>query len=119
MQTESRMRQPRGLVVVMAAVGAVAVSGLTVVEPPLAARQRQASSSPGASHKAANRPGFRGPASNPVSDNTNLPVRWSKDENVEWAADVPGVGWSSPVVWDRRVFVTSAVGDKPMKPPAL
>ena len=40
-------------------------------------------------------------------------------ENVEWVADVAGVGWSSPVVWGNRVFITSATGDKPMKPPSL
>lgn len=64
-------------------------------------------------------PRFRGPASNPVSENPNLPVSWSKTENVEWVADVPGVGWSSPVVWGKRIFVTSATSDKPMKQPSL
>src|SRR5688572_21371213 len=66
-----------------------------------------------------NWPRFRGPSSNPISDNPNLPVSWSKTENVEWVADVAGVGWSSPVVWGNRVFITSATGDKPMKPPSL
>ena len=42
-----------------------------------------------------------------------------EDRNVEWVADVPGVGWSSPVVWANRVFITSATSDKPMKQPAL
>ena len=62
-------------------------------------------------------PRFRGPNSNPTSANPNLPVSWSKTENVEWAADVPGVGWSSPVVWGNRVFITTATSDKPMKQP--
>jgi outer membrane protein assembly factor BamB len=64
-------------------------------------------------------PRFRGPESNPVSDNANLPVRWSRTENVEWVADVPGVGWSSPVVWGTRVFMTAATSEQPMKPPSL
>ena len=63
-------------------------------------------------------PRFRGPGSNPISENPNLPVSWSKTENVEWVADVPGVGWSSPVVWGNRVFVTTATSDKPMKQPS-
>ena len=62
-------------------------------------------------------PRFRGPSSNPVSENPNLPVSWSKTENVEWVTDVPGVGWSSPVVWGNRVFITAATSDKPMKQP--
>jgi outer membrane protein assembly factor BamB len=64
-------------------------------------------------------PRFRGPNSNPVSDHPNLPLSWSKTENVEWVADVPGAGWSSPVVWGNRVFLTAATSDKPMKQPAL
>ena len=64
-------------------------------------------------------PRFRGPSSNPVSENPNLPLTWSKTENVEWVADVPGLGWSSPVVWGNRVFLTAATSDKAMKQPAL
>ena len=64
-------------------------------------------------------PGFRGPSSNPVSDNPNLPATWSKTENVEWVAEVDGVGWSSPIVWGNRVFLTSAASEQPMKQPSL
>ena len=64
-------------------------------------------------------PRFRGPGSNPVAENPNLPVSWSKTENVEWVTDVPGVGWSSPVVWGNRVFFTAATSDTPMKQPSL
>jgi outer membrane protein assembly factor BamB len=64
-------------------------------------------------------PRFRGPGSNPVAENPGLPVSWSKTENVEWVTDVPGVGWSSPVVWGNRVFLTAATSDKPMKQPSL
>jgi outer membrane protein assembly factor BamB len=64
-------------------------------------------------------PRFRGPSSNPTAENPNLPVSWSKTENVEWAVDVAGVGWSSPVVWGNRVFLTAATSDKPMKQPSL
>lgn len=66
-----------------------------------------------------NWPQFRGPLSVPVSDNANLPDSWSKTDNVEWVAEVPGVGWSSPIVWGDRVFLTSATSDQPMKQPSL
>ena len=62
-------------------------------------------------------PRFRGPDSNPVSNHPNLPLSWSKTENVEWVTDLPGVGWSSPVVSGGRVFLTAATSDKPMKQP--
>jgi outer membrane protein assembly factor BamB len=64
-------------------------------------------------------PRFRGPDSIPVSSNPDLPDRWSTTENVEWVAEVPGVGWSSPIVWDKKIFLTSATSDRPMKPPSL
>ena len=64
-------------------------------------------------------PQFRGPDSLPVSDNPNLPSSWSTKDNVEWVTEIPGVGWSSPIVWGDKVFVTSAVGNKPMKQPSL
>ena len=44
-----------------------------------------------------------------ISDEANLPDRWSKTENVAWSTAIPGRGWSSPIVWGDRVFLTSAV----------
>ena len=66
-----------------------------------------------------NWPQFRGPNGMPVSNNPNLPTTWSTTENVEWVVDVPGVGWSSPIVWDGVVYVTAASSDSEMKPPSL
>ena len=69
-----------------------------------------------------NWPHFRGPTLNAaVADNPDLPEQWSRTENVEWATDIPGLGWSSPVVWGQRVFVTTvtAVGDFELPKPGL
>ncbi|HSF17624.1 MAG TPA: PQQ-binding-like beta-propeller repeat protein [Vicinamibacteria bacterium] len=66
-----------------------------------------------------NWPGFRGPGSIPVSSNPRLPELWSTSQNVEWVTEVSGVGWSSPIVWGRRIFLTSATSDQPMKQPSL
>lgn len=76
-------------------------------------------SSPTAEAEDQNWPQFRGPDSLPVSDNPKLPVSWSTTENVEWVSDVPGVGWSSPIVWGDRIFLTSATSDHPMKQPSF
>lgn len=64
-----------------------------------------------------NWPGFRGPGGDGVAGDADLPVRWSKTENVAWVTEVAGRGWSSPIVWDGRVYVTSAIGAKPFKQP--
>jgi outer membrane protein assembly factor BamB len=55
-----------------------------------------------------NWPQFRGPGARGVSDATDLPESWSKTENVVWTAKIPGRGWSSPVIWGDRIFLTSA-----------
>jgi hypothetical protein len=62
-------------------------------------------------------PGFRGPSGNGLSADTDLPLRWSTTDNVRWAADVPGRGWSSPIIWNGRVYLTSAISGKPFKQP--
>ena len=62
-------------------------------------------------------PGFRGPDAGAVADDPRLPDTWSETENVVWAVDVPGLGWSSPVVWDDHVFVTTAVSAGEERPP--
>lgn len=77
-----------------------------------------ASSSAGAADGAGTPwPAFRGPDANPVSENDRLPLEWSTTENVEWVAEVPGMGWSSPISAGGLVFLTSATSDREMKPP--
>lgn len=50
---------------------------------------------------------FRGPGARGVSDNAGLPERWSETENIAWKTPVEGRGWSSPIVVDDRVFITT------------
>jgi len=59
-------------------------------------------------------PAFRG-SGNSISDAQNLPLVWSNDEAVAWTIELPGYGQSSPVVWNERIFVTSALGDDKAK----
>lgn len=54
-------------------------------------------------------PGWRGPRLDGHSAETNVPVKWSGAENVAWTAPIPGVGHSSPIVSNGRVFVTSCI----------
>jgi outer membrane protein assembly factor BamB len=54
-------------------------------------------------------PQFRGPGGQGHSTERNLPVEWSETRNVVWKSPVPGLGWSSPVVADGRVWLTTAV----------
>ena len=63
-------------------------------------------------------PQFRGPAGRATSAIDTLPVSWSTTMNVAWKADVPGRGWSSPIVWGDQVFVTTAVSPGAFKQPS-
>ena len=63
----------------------------------------------GLGRASANWPQFRGPGATGIpSDESGLPDSWSATENVAWKAPVGGSGWSSPIVWGNRVFLTSA-----------
>lgn len=62
-------------------------------------------------------PQFRGPESNPVGTHAKLADRWSKTENVEWSQDIPGRGWSSPIVTGGKVYLTTVTTDGKSKPP--
>ncbi len=53
-------------------------------------------------------PKFRGPTADGHFDQA-LPIRWSDTENVKWRTAIPGKGWSSPVIVDRRLFLTTAI----------
>ena len=64
-------------------------------------------------------PQFRGPESNPVGTHAKLAERWSKTENVEWAQDIPGRGWSSPIVTGGKVYITTVTTDGKSKPPQI
>jgi len=57
-------------------------------------------------------PQFRGPKSGVAADDPALPDTWSATTNVAWKIDVPGRGWSSPVVSGDHVFITAAVNTK-------
>jgi outer membrane protein assembly factor BamB len=62
-------------------------------------------------------PQFRGPnGNNTVSEESRLPTEWSATKNVQWKVAIPGLGWSSPIVVGDKIFITTAITDKPEKP---
>jgi outer membrane protein assembly factor BamB len=63
-------------------------------------------------------PQFRGPGGAGVADGSALPEQWSTTTNVAWVTDVPGRGWSSPIVWRNRVYVTTAISPGAFKAPS-
>lgn len=61
---------------------------------------------------AENWPQFRGPGGSGVATSEKSPpLSWSRTENVAWVKEIPGRGWSSPIVWEKRLFITSAINE--------
>jgi len=58
-----------------------------------------------------NWPAFRGADSRGIAENPDLPDTWSATKNVAWKTDIPGRGWSSPIVWGKRVFLTTVINE--------
>jgi outer membrane protein assembly factor BamB len=63
-------------------------------------------------------PQFRGHAGRAVSAIDTLPLSWSTTTHVAWKTDVPGRGWSSPIVWGDQVLLTSAISAAGFKQPS-
>ena len=59
--------------------------------------------------EAGNWPHWRGDNGNGVSKTATPPTEWSDTKNVKWKIAIPGRGSGSPVVWEDRVFVVTAV----------
>lgn len=64
-----------------------------------------------------NWPQWRGPSSEGVSGEKQFLFEWSPQKNIQWKTSVPGQGHSSPIVWGKRVFLTTAV-EGPLLPGA-
>jgi outer membrane protein assembly factor BamB len=61
---------------------------------------------------AENWPEWRGPQRNGISTEKNIPTEWTKaKENVAWRTELPGPSGATPVVWDDRIYLTTAEGD--------
>lgn len=62
---------------------------------------------------AENWPQYRGPAASGLGQGS-APLRWNGEtgENIVWKTPIPGLGYSSPVIWGDRLFLTSAVPAK-------
>lgn len=56
-----------------------------------------------------NWPQWRGPLGTGVAPQADPPTTWSETQNVKWKVKLPGSGSSTPIIWDRFVFVQAAI----------
>ena len=55
---------------------------------------------------------FRGSGLNGISTEIGFPVTWNDSTHISWKVPIEGKGWSSPVVLDKQVWVTTASREK-------
>ncbi len=73
---------------------------------------------PASAERADTWPGWRGLEREGRSESSGAPVRWSRQHNVAWSTEVPGEGYSSPVVTEEAVYVTAAREAPGLRDPA-
>jgi outer membrane protein assembly factor BamB len=61
------------------------------------------------SSAAGNWPQWRGPDGSGISTEKNLPAEWNANKNIKWKTPIDGRGHSSPIVWENRIFLTTAI----------
>lgn len=54
-------------------------------------------------------PQWRGPGGRGISAEKNLPTEWSETKNIQWKTELPGRGHSSPIIWGRKIFLTTSI----------
>ena len=64
--------------------------------------------------KSVNWPGFRGAHAAGVSDGENLPDSWDGEsgKNIKWKTLIPGLAHSSPIIWGKKLFITTAISSR-------
>jgi len=56
-----------------------------------------------------NWPHWRGPLANGVAPHADPPIEWSQDSNIKWKVELPGRGSASPIIWNDRIFILTAI----------
>ena len=46
-----------------------------------------------------------------ITQATGLPIVWDTETNIAWSAEIEGQGNSSPIIWDNKLFITTATND--------
>ncbi len=59
---------------------------------------------------------WRGPHNNGTAVNADPPTTWNEDKNVRWKVPIPGLGHATPIIWEDKIFIQTAIESAPPKP---
>lgn len=67
-----------------------------------------------------NWPTWRPTSGTGVAEHATPPIEWGDEKNIKWKAEVGGAGYSTPIIWEDKIFLLSAVpvGEAPQAPAA-
>src|SRR3954471_18479493 len=54
-------------------------------------------------------PMWRGSSGTGIAPDARPPTKWSDEQNIRWKTKVPGFGYSTPIVWQDRIFLLAAI----------
>ncbi|MEO6567533.1 MAG: PQQ-binding-like beta-propeller repeat protein [Opitutaceae bacterium] len=54
-------------------------------------------------------PMWRGPSGAGIAPGAQPPLKWSDQQNIKWKVKIPGLGFSTPIIWNDRIFVLTAI----------
>lgn len=57
-------------------------------------------------------PEWRGADGQGRSTASDVPLRWGSERNIAWKTEIPGLGWSTPVVNEQHVWLTTAIDER-------
>lgn len=61
-------------------------------------------------------PTWRGPSNTGTAPGAQPPLTWSETQNLKWKVRVPGEGYSTPIIWQDRIFLLAAVESQAQAP---
>ena len=56
-----------------------------------------------------NWPQWRGPHASGAWPDGNPPIEWNENKNIIWKTEIPGKGYSTPIIWEHQIFLTTTV----------
>ena len=63
-------------------------------------------------------PQWRGPLATGVAPKATPPLQWDETKNVRWKVKIPGEGTATPIIWENRVFILTAIPSEKVEQPA-
>ena len=54
-------------------------------------------------------PQWRGPEANGLAPKGNPPIEWNETKNIKWKIEIPGKGHSTPIIWEDKIFILTAI----------